>query len=93
MTHTHHTFHFYTTRGVAPWWSGERMQLQHMKHRLLYNQRILHCSPPHCDGERRRTRGHKQRCVWNDFNESVLQNVLSGNENPVNTTQLKVFLL
>jgi len=30
---------FYTTRGVAPWWSGERMQLLHMKHRLLYNQR------------------------------------------------------
>jgi len=21
------------------WWSGERMQLQHMKQRLLYNQR------------------------------------------------------
>jgi len=30
---------FYTTRGVAPWWSGERMQLQHMEYRLLYNQR------------------------------------------------------
>jgi len=27
----------HTTRG-APWWPGERMQLQHMKHRLLYNQ-------------------------------------------------------
>jgi len=24
---------------VAPWWSGERMQLQHMTHRHLYNQR------------------------------------------------------
>jgi len=36
----HHTRSrgFYTTRGVAPWWSGERMPLQHMKHRLLYNQ-------------------------------------------------------
>jgi len=30
---------FYTTRGVAPWWSGEGMQLQHMKHRPLYKQR------------------------------------------------------
>jgi len=30
---------FYTTRGVTPWWSGERMQLYRMKHRLLYNQR------------------------------------------------------
>jgi len=29
---------FYTTRGVAPWWSVERMQLLHVKHRLLYNQ-------------------------------------------------------
>jgi len=30
---------FYTTRGVAPLWSGERTQQSHMKHRLLYNQR------------------------------------------------------
>jgi len=30
---------FYTTRGGASWWSVERMQLKHMKHRLLYNQR------------------------------------------------------
>jgi len=30
---------FYTTRGVAPWCSEEGMQLQHMKHRLLYNQK------------------------------------------------------
>jgi len=28
----------FATRGVAPWWSVERMQLQHMKQRLLYNQ-------------------------------------------------------
>jgi len=28
----------YTTGGVAPWWSVERMQFYHMKHRLLYNQ-------------------------------------------------------
>jgi len=27
---------FYTTRGVAPWWSGERMQLQHMKDKLRH---------------------------------------------------------
>jgi len=26
---------FYTTRGVAPWWSEERMQLSHMKHSLV----------------------------------------------------------
>jgi len=29
------------TRGVAPWWSGERMQHSHMKHVLLYNQSSL----------------------------------------------------
>jgi len=30
-----HEADFYTTRGVAPWWSAERT------HRLLYNQRSL----------------------------------------------------
>jgi len=42
------SIYFFTTRRVAPWWSGEIMQLQHMTHRLLYNQRSHPLVVPPC---------------------------------------------
>jgi len=38
---------FYTTRGVAPWWSIERMQIYYRNRWLLYNQRSHHFNWEH----------------------------------------------